>query len=384
MNIDRIQVTIQELIDGYEEKGPDGIEGVVAYGGRLDVRPAYQREYIYPDKDRDEVIRSVKKKFPINVMYWAKTADGRYELMDGQQRTISICRYAAVRDEADRQSYEQCFSVDNLYFFNLPEDQKQSIRDYVLDIYVCDGTPSEVLDWFKIINIAGKVLSPQELRNTSYTGPWLSDAKLHFSKPNCTAYRIAKDYVNGSPIRQEYLETAIEWIAARDGLESIEEYMALHQQDENANQIWIYFRRVIEWVEAIFPEKRKEMKGIEWGLLYNRFKDAEFDPDALERQVKALLIDDEVTNKKGVYTYVLTGEEKYLSLRAFTTAQKREAYERQGGICPDCQAAGKAKVHYDFDEMEADHITPWSRGGRTVPENCKMRCRECNRRKSDI
>lgn len=352
MNIDRIQVTIQELIDGYEEKGPDGIEGVVAYGGRLDVRPAYQREYIYPDKDRDEVIRSVKKKFPINVMYWAKTADGRYELMDGQQRTISICRYAAVRDEADRQSYEQCFSVDNLYFFNLPEDQKQSIRDYVLDIYVCDGTPSEVLDWFKIINIAGKVLSPQELRNTS--------------------------------IRQEYLETAIEWIAARDGLESIEEYMALHQQDENANQIWIYFRRVIEWVEAIFPEKRKEVKGIEWGLLYNRFKDAELDPDALERQVKALLIDDEVTNKKGVYTYVLTGEEKYLSLRAFTTAQKREAYERQGGICPDCQAAGKAKVHYDFDEMEADHITPWSRGGRTVPENCKMRCRECNRRKSDI
>ena len=130
MNIDRIQVTVQELIDGYEEKGPDGLEGVVAYGGRLDVRPAYQREYIYPDKDRVEVIRSVKKKFPINVMYWAKTADGRYELMDGQQRTISICRYAAVKDEADRQSYEQCFSVDNLYFFNLPEDQKQRIRDY--------------------------------------------------------------------------------------------------------------------------------------------------------------------------------------------------------------------------------------------------------------
>jgi len=317
-------------------------------------------------------------------MYWAKTADGRYELMDGQQRTISICRYAAVKDEADRKSYEQCFSVDNLYFFNLPEDQKQRIRDYVLDIYVCDGTPSEVLDWFKIINIAGKILSPQELRNTSYTGPWLSDAKLHFSKPNCTAYRIAKDYVNGSPIRQEYLETAIEWIAARDGLASIEEYMALHQQDENANQIWLYFRRVIEWVEAIFPVKRKEMKGIEWGLLYNRFKDTELDPDALERQIKVLLIDDEVTNKKGVYTYVLTGEEKYLSLRAFTTAQKREAYERQGGICPDCQAAGKAKVHYDFDEMEADHITPWSKGGKTVPENCKMRCRECNRRKSDI
>ena len=165
MNIDRIQVTVRELIDGYEERGTDGIEGVVAYGGKLDVRPAYQREFIYPDKDRDEVIRSVKKGFPINVMYWAKTGDGRFELMDGQQRTISICRYAAAKDEENRESYEQCFSVDNLYFFNLQADQKQKILDYVLDIYVCDGTPSEVLDWFRIINIAGKVLTEQELQN---------------------------------------------------------------------------------------------------------------------------------------------------------------------------------------------------------------------------
>lgn len=160
--------------------------------------------------------------------------------------------------------------------------------------------------------------------------------------------------------------------------------MALHQQDENANQIWIYFHRVIEWVETISLVKRKEIKGIKWGLLHNRFKDVELDPNDLEMQIKVLLIDDEVTNKKGVYTYVLTGEEKYLNFRAFTTAQKREAYERQDGICPDCQAAGKAKVRYDFDEMEADHITLWSRGGRTVPENCKMRCRECNRCKSDV
>ena len=281
MNIDRIQVTVRELIDGYEERGTDGIEGVVAYGGKLDVRPAYQREFIYPDKDRDEVIRSVKKGFPVNVMYWAKTGDGRFELMDGQQRTISICRYAAAKDEDNRESYEQCFSVDNLYFFNLQPDQKQNILDYVLDIYVCDGTPSEVLDWFRIINIAGKVLTEQELRNTSYTGPWLSDAKLHFSKPNCTAYRMAKDYMSGSPIRQEYLETAIEWIADRDGLPSIEAYMALHQQDENANQLWIYFKRVIEWVQTIFPAKRKEMKGLPWGLLYNQFKDATLDPDKL-------------------------------------------------------------------------------------------------------
>lgn len=377
MDIDRIQVTVRELIDGYEERGTDGIEGVVAYGGKLDVRPAYQREFIYPDKDRDEVIRSVKKGFPINVMYWAKTGDGRFELMDGQQRTISICRYAAAKDEENRESYEQCFSVDNLYFFNLQADQKQKILDYVLDIYVCDGTPSEVLDWFRIINIAGKVLTEQELRNTSYTGPWLSDAKLHFSKPNCTAYRMAKDYMSGSPIRQEYLETAIEWIAARDSLPSIEAYMALHQQDENANQIWIYFKRVIEWVQTIFPAKRKEMKGLEWGPLYNQFKDAPLDPDKLEMEIKALMIDDDVTNKKGIYSYVLTRDERHLNIRAFTEKQKREAYERQNGICPDC------KKHFAFEEMQGDHITPWSKGGHTTSENCKMRCADCNRRKSD-
>lgn len=378
MNIDRIQVTVRELIDGYEERGTDGIEGVVAYGGKLDVRPAYQREFIYPDKDRDEVIRSVKKGFPINVMYWAKTGDGRFELMDGQQRTISICRYAAAKDEENRESYEQCFSVDNLYFFNLQADQKQKILNYVLDIYVCDGTPSEVLDWFRIINIAGKVLTEQELRNTSYTGPWLSDAKLHFSKPNCTAYRMAKDYMSGSPIRQEYLETAIEWIAARDGLPSVEAYMALHQQDENANQLWIYFKRVIEWVQTIFPAKRKEMKGLPWGLLYNQFKDAPLDPDKLETEIKALMIDDDVTNKKGIYPYVLTRDERHLNIRAFTEKQKREAYERQNGICPDC---GK---HFAFEEMQGDHITPWSKGGHTTSDNCKMRCADCNRRKSNI
>lgn len=370
MKIDRMQVTVRKLINGYEEKGADGVEGVVAFGGKLDVRPPYQREYIYPAKDRDEVIRSVMKGFPINVMYWAKTGDGHYELMDGQQRTISICRYAAEK--------ERTFAVNNRYFFNLEADERKEIEDYILDIYVCDGTPSEVLDWFRVINIAGMKLSEQELRNTAYTGPWLADAKLHFSKPTCAAYHMAKDYMNGSPIRQEYLETAIEWIAARDGLKSIEDYMALHQNDENANQIWIYFKRVIEWVQTIFPVKRKEMKGIEWGLLYNSFKDVELDPDELEQRVKSLLIDDDVTNKKGIYSYVLTGDEKHLSLRAFTDSQKRAAYERQGGICPRCGE------HFDIEKMQADHITPWSKGGKTIPENCQMLCDDCNRRKSDI
>jgi len=374
VNIERMQVTVGELIEGYEEKGTEGIEGVVAYSGKLNVRPPYQREYIYKDKERDEVIRSIMKGFPINVMYWSKVDDNHYEMMDGQQRTISICRYAAE----DQKS----FSVDYRYFFNLQPDEQKAMKDYVLDIYVCDGTPSEVLSWFRVINIAGIRLSEQELRNTAYTGPWLADAKIHFSKPNCAAQNMAKDYMTGIAIRQEYLEAAIEWIAARDGLGSIEDYMALHQNDDNANPIWIYFRRVIEWVQTIFPVKRKEMKGVEWGILYNQFKDTELDPGELERRIKTLMMDDDVTNKKGIYFYILTNDEKDLNIRAFTESQKRAVYEKQNGICanPKCPKHGE---HFDFNEMEADHITPWSKGGKTVPENCQMLCLDCNRRKSD-
>ena len=370
MKIDRIQISVNELCEGYEERGVDGIEGIVAYGGLLDVRPPYQREYVYAPKERDEVIRTVKKGFPLNIMYWAKCEDGHFELMDGQQRTISICLYAAES--------ERTFAVDEKYYFNLDKDIQKIIDDYILDIYICDGTPSEIHEWFKVINIAGKPLTAQELRNTAYTGTWLSDAKLHFSKPTCAAYNMGKDYVSGSPIRQEILETALEWIADRDGLESIERYMAIHQHDENANQIWIYYKRVIEWVQTIFPNTRKEMKGIEWGLLYNNFKDAELDPDTLEKEIKRLMMDDDVTNKKGIYTFVLTGNERYLSIRAFSENQKREAYERQGGICPKC---GKK---YELREMQADHITPWSKGGKTVSDNCQMLCADCNRKKSDI
>ena len=370
MNIERRQVTIGELIEGYEERGQDGIEGVVAFSGKLDVRPPYQREYIYPPKDRDEVIRTVMKGFPVNVMYWSKASDNHYELMDGQQRTISICRYAAER--------ERTFAVDYRYFFNLESDEQKAITDYVLDIYVCDGTPSEVLEWFKIINIAGIELSPQELRNTAYTGSWLADAKRYFSKPNCAAQNMASDYMSGRPIRQEYLETAIEWIAARDGLGSIEEYMALHQNDENASQIWIYFRRVIEWVQTIFIEKRKEMKGVAWGLIYDEFKEAELDPHNLEQEIKILMMDDDVSKKSGIYPYVLTRDEKHLSIRTFTDNQKRAAYERQSGICSKCGE------HFEYNEMEADHITPWSEGGKTIPENCQMLCKDCNRRKSNV
>lgn len=374
MKIDRIQITIKELAKGYIEEGVDGIEGIVAYDGKLDVRPPYQREYVYAPKERDEVIRTVKKGFPLNTMYWAKNENGTFELMDGQQRTISICRYVAES--------EQSFSVDEKYYFNLEPDIQEAINRYCLDIYICDGTPSEIHEWFKVINIAGKPLTAQELRNTAYTGTWLSDAKIHFSKPNCGAYNMGKDYLNGSPIRQEFLETALRWIAHRDNLPLIEDYMALHQHDINANQLWLYYRKVIEWVSAIFPHKRKEMKGLEWGFLYNEYKDKELDPSLLETKIKNLMLDDDVTNKKGVYLYVLSGNEKHLNIRAFTDSEKRQVYERQNGICPHCVAEHREKTHYELEEMEADHITPWCEGGKTNIENCQMLCKEHNRLKS--
>ena len=366
MNITRIQITISELINGYEEKGEEGIEGVVAFGGKLDVRPAYQREYVYSGNERDEVIRSIKKGFPLNIMYWSKVGDDHYELMDGQQRTISICRYAA----ADYQT----FSVDHKYFHNILDPvERQAILDYPLDIYVCEGTPNEIHDWFSVINIAGKVLSPQELLNTSYTGTWLSAAKFFFSKPKCTAYNMANDYMSGSPIRQQYLETVLKWISDRDGLDNIADYMALHQHDENAGDIINYFKSIIEWIEKTFTNKRKSlMCGLQWGLMYNAHKDDDLDPVAIEEEIKTLLQDYDVTNQKGVYEYILTRNEKFLSIRAFDAREKRQVYERQNQKCADCG------LHFEIEDMEAHHIKRWTDGGHTTIDNCVMLCPACH------
>ena len=214
MRIEERKVTVGEVCDGYFN---DAEEGVVGYGERLDIRPRYQREFVYKDKQRDEVIRTVMKGLPLNVIYWCKTGEDSYEVLDGQQRTISLCEYV-----------DGSFSVDDKYFYNLPEDQKRKILDYRLFVYVCDGTDSEKLDWFRIINIAGEQLTDQELRNAVYAGSWTSDAKRYFSKTGCVASTLAGDYLKGTSIRQEYLETAISWAAAASS-ETIEAYMAKHQ-----------------------------------------------------------------------------------------------------------------------------------------------------------
>lgn len=364
MKIELFNLKVRELVNGYEDNEELGVR---AYGGKLDVRPPYQREFVYKDKQRDAVVETLRKQFPLNVMYWAVQDDGTYEIIDGQQRTISICQYT----EGD-------FSIQidghQLAFHNLQPDQQDQILDYELMVYLCDGTDSEKLDWFKTINIAGEKLTDQELRNAVYHGSWVTAAKKYFSKNSCPAYAIGSDYLSGSPIRQDYLETAIDWINGGD----IDGYMRDHQHDPNANALWLYFQNVIAWVKATFPKWRKEMRSVQWGPLYDSYRDSSLDSILLEAQIKALMIDDDVTKKSGVYLYVLSGEEKHLSIRAFTENQKREAYERQEGICPSC------KESFQLSEMQADHKTPWSKGGRTIAENCVMLCASCNRKKWDI
>ncbi|MDO4282838.1 MAG: DUF262 domain-containing protein [Clostridia bacterium] len=362
MEIKLHEISVREITKGYIDNQENG---VVGYDEKLDIRPPFQREFIYNEKERNAVIETINKNFPLNVMYWSKNGD-KYELLDGQQRTLSICQYV----NGD-------YSVNYKGFNNLPKDLQDKILDYKLMIYICEGTASEKLDWFKIINIAGEKLTDQELRNSQYTGTWLHDAKRHFSKNSCPAYQIAEKYLNGVAIRQDYLETALKWISSRDGIE-IEEYMRLHQNDADANELWMYFQSVIDWINRIFPKYRKEMKGIDWGTLYNRYKEHSYNSDKLEQEIVKLMSDDDVTSKKGIYLYLITGQEKYLNIRAFTDNQKREAYERQEGICANC------KEHFEINEMEADHITPWHAGGKTTSDNCQILCRECNRRKSGI
>lgn len=361
MIIDRKEYTIREITAGYKDSAEDG---VVAFNGNLNVRPAFQREFIYNDKQRNEVINTVRKGFPLNIMYWVKSGENSYELLDGQQRTISICQYC-----------DNVFSLNYQYFSNLTKEEQDSILDYKLTVYICEGTDKEKLEWFNIINIAGEVLTEQEIRNAMYTGQWLTDAKRYFSKTSCPAYQIANKYLKGTAIRQDYLETVIKWIASKEN-KSIELYMAEHQHSTNAAELWLYFQSVIAWTQAIYPHYRKEMKGIDWGLLYNEHGTKPFDAAALEKEIVKLMIDEDITKKAGIYSYLLDRNERHLSIRAFTDKMKREAYEKQKGICIHCNK------HFELEEMQADHITPWHLGGTTTADNCQMLCADCNRRKS--
>ena len=372
MTITPREVTVGEIVKGYVNNDEQGVRG---FDGQLDIRPPYQREFIYNEKEQRAVIRTVLQGYPLNVMYWVRRADDAecpYEVMDGQQRTLSICQYVAGK-----------FAYEFKNFFNQPKDIRQRILDYKLMIYVCEGEESEKLDWFQTINMKQKPLTEQEIRNAIYAGPFVMDAKKHFSKTNCGAYRLGKDLVTGTLNRQEFLEQALEWMAAHEtrqgNPQNIVSYMAAHQHDPNANNLWSYFQSVLNWAITNFDLKRfkKIMKGLDWALLYDNFGPPNtLDTEVLGKRISELMRDtNEIGKPAGIIPYVLTGDEHYLDLRAFPEDIKLAVWEQQRHRCKIC---GK---EFDLKFMEGDHITPWHDHGRTVVENCQMLCRECNRRK---
>lgn len=366
MKVTKREISIREIVDGFINNDEDG---VIGFGGKLNIRPKYQREFVYKDEQRNAVIHTIVRNLPLNVMYW-HYKNGLYELIDGQQRTISFCSYISGTSEFIG-GFSVNFDGNNRNFHNFNTEEKEQMLNYKIIVFVCEGSDSEVLDWYETINVAGEIHNKQELRNAVYTGEWLVNAKRYFSKTNCPAYTIGKDYLSGSAIRQDYLETILDWISNKN----ITQYMADHQNDKNSEELWNYFNSILEWIKQIFPTYRKEMKGIEWGHLYNTYKNVEIINGDV--RVAELMMDEDVENKKGIYEYILTGKEKYLNVRSFTNTQKRTAYERQGGKCIICGE------HFNIDEMEGDHITPWSNGGKTLQENCQMLCKDCNRTKSN-
>ena len=355
------------IADIYESYTNDIDLGVIAYNIQLNIRPPYQREFVYKIEQQRKVIESVTKNLPLNLIYFAKekeTALIKYELIDGQQRLMSICEYISNK-----------FSVNNFYFKNLNQESKNIILKYQLDIYICEGTQQEKLDWFQTINISGEKLNRQELLNAIYNGKWITNMKKYFSKNNCHAYNIAKEYMLGTPIRQEYLAVVLKWLAHRDNC-AIEDYIAKNQLKEDCTEEIDYFNNIILWTELSF-NYRKILKGLNLGILYNIYNKNDKNKKQNEERIFKLIQDEEVTNKRGIYEYILSNDTKTLNLRTFSKQMKIEMFEKQIGICPVCE------TKCIITEMEADHIIPWSDGGKTNKENGAMICKRCNRRKSN-
>lgn len=372
MKITKKTITVRELTENYSD---DGDSGVYGYNGRLCIRPEYQRSFVYSDKKRDMVLDTVRKGFPLGLMYWNLKSDDEFECLDGQQRTISISQYV-------NGDFAIKVNGNDKFFHNLTDTEKNDILNYELEIRVCEGTEEEKLEWFKVINIAGVTLTDQELLNATYPGTWLSDAKNYFSKRNCVAGQFAENFIKGNPIRQDYLEKVLSWIADRDNLESGQKYMAIHQHDKDANDLWLYFQEVISWAKRMFPNMDKKLTdNQEWGILYNKYKTKSYNTNEMRTLIDRLLQDEDVTKQTGIIPYALSNrtkhDEKYLSIRVFSEQMKRRVYEKQEHKCAICGNV------FDFADMQGDHIVPWSKGGRTIEDNLQMLCSTCNNDKSN-
>lgn len=372
MRIEPKLIKVRDIFESYADNGDDG---VFAYGGKLAIRPAYQREFVYDNAQAEAVIHTVLKGFPLNVMYWVKVGNDQYEVLDGQQRTLSVMQYL-------KHQFPITIDGNKYYWDALPDDKYNAIMNYDFMIYICEGNESEKLEWFRVVNIAGEKLTEQELRNSVYTGAWLSDAKRYFSKRNCAAKGLSDKYITGDPNRQELLEKALKGICEAQGLKEITEYMAKHKSDADADELWQYYQDVIHWVQKIFPQYYPDMKGLDWCHFYNIYSKNTYNASTMKAEVKNLHEDEDVQKSKGIYEFLLCKDDdpfagRLLNLRAFDKRDKLAAYSKQNGICPIC------KQHFECEEMEGDHIKPWSKGGHTTPENCQMLCKDCNGKKTD-
>lgn len=382
----RTDITVADICDGFVYNELEG-KGLFGLAGKLTIQPEYQRNYIYADgggKKEQDVIASLLKEYPLGLIYFNKIGSEKFEVLDGQQRITSIGRFVtnkfAIMEGGNPKNFE-----------SLPVDQKDRIRKSKLLIYECEGTETEIKQWFETINIAGVPLNAQELLNAIYSGTFVTEAKKEFSNSQNANIQKWSAYVKGSANRQDFLERALDWVSKSD----IGSYMSMHRNDTNINELKTYFNSVIDWVSTVFTDVLADMKGLEWGRLYEQYHGKSYDSKKISDAVKALFADDAVKNHKGVFEYLLGGstDTKLLTIRVFDEKVKKKTYEKQTQAakatgesnCPLCAMghdANKKRV-YTLSEMDADHVSAWSKGGDSSASNCQMLCATHNRAKGN-
>lgn len=380
----KLDITIRDICDGFVYNEYEG-KGLFGLSGKLIIQPEYQRNYIYADGKKDvAVIDSILKGYPLGLIYFNKAGD-KLEVLDGQQRITSIGRFVTNKFAVkDSHGMEQ-------YFSGLAENLQKKILDTPLLIYECEGTESEIKEWFKTINIAGIPLNEQELLNAIHSGKFVTKAKEVFSNSQNANIQKWSAYISGNVNRQDFLHTALNWVSKGN----ISDYMSRHRHDEEITELESYFNSVIDWISSVFLDVKPEMKGLDWGNYYELYHKNSYNPADVSKKLKELYIDDYVGNRKGIYEYILSGytQPQLLEIRIFEATTKKIVYEKQTneavskGIsnCPLCAVgnnSNKTRI-YKFAEMDADHVTAWSKGGATSIENCQMLCKTHNRAKGN-
>ena len=379
------EITVRDICDGFVYNQLEG-KGLFGLSGKLTIQPEYQRNYIYADGKRDvAVIESILKGYPLGLIYFNKPTENSLEVLDGQQRITSFGRFVtnkfAIKDENGMEQY----------FSGIAEDKQQKILNTKLLIYECEGTESEIKEWFRTINISGVPLTNQELLNAVYSGPFVTLGKEEFSNSQNANIQKWSAYISGSANRQDFLERALEWVSK----DNVGDYMSRHRFDTNITELKNYFTSVIDWVSTVFTDVESEMKGLEWGRLYETYRKQPYNSKTISEQVKNLYADPYIKNRKGVFEYILGGstDTKLLEVRVFDEATKKSTYaiqtaeaEKKGisncSFCAIGHDANKTKI-WKIAEMDADHVTAWSKGGATVTKNCEMLCKSHNRAKGN-